>query len=178
MDDDAAGRQERDALREERRREREREQRMAAKRTRGAEGALAGVAGGVGLAKRSKLSRDTDRDVSERVALGQANVGSAAAGGQFDTRLFSGEGGLGHGLMRDDADTFDDPLFADRAKANLFAPTGAGRRREAQALGTAAGADTRTADQAVTFEKEQKDEDLFGLDAFLNDVRKPGARNG
>ena len=41
---------------------------------------------------------------------------------------------------RDDAETFNDPLFADRAKANLFAPTGAGRRREGQALGTPAGA--------------------------------------
>ena len=132
-DADAAARRDRDAIREERRRERERERRMDNKRALNTESALAGVAGGESLAKRSKLTRDRDRDISEKVALGQAsvNVGQGGAGA-FDQRLFDREGGLGQGLMTDDAyNIYEGELFTDRSKANLYAPTGASRRREA-----------------------------------------------
>ena len=68
----------REELREERRRERERERRLEERQRHGF--------------KRSKLTRDRDRDVSERVALGQAAVGSSASQNPealYDQRLFN-----------------------------------------------------------------------------------------
>merc|ERR1739848_356240 len=68
-------RNERDAIREERRREREKERRL--------EEAL-----GHGY-KRSKLSRDCERDVSERVALGMAYLPAPQGYLNHDQRLFN-----------------------------------------------------------------------------------------
>ncbi len=53
----------REEIREDRRRERDRERRLDARDAHGV--------------KKSKLTRDRDRDVSERIALGQAHVGGA-----------------------------------------------------------------------------------------------------
>lgn len=60
--------------REERRRERERERRLDSRDAHGV--------------KKSKLTRDRERDISEKIALGQANV---RAGGEamYDQRLFN-----------------------------------------------------------------------------------------
>ena len=61
--------------------ERERERRLEAKEAHGA--------------KRSKLTRDRDRDVSERIALGQAYVPQGEAA--YDQRLFNQEQGTAAG---------------------------------------------------------------------------------
>ena len=60
--------------REERRRERERERRLEAKDAHGH--------------KKSKLTRDRERDISEKIALGQANVRSTGEA-LYDQRLFN-----------------------------------------------------------------------------------------
>lgn len=60
--------------REERRRERERERRLEAKDAHGH--------------KKSKLTRDRERDISEKIALGQANVRSQGEA-LYDQRLFN-----------------------------------------------------------------------------------------
>ena len=62
-------------LREERRRERERERRSEAKE------------GHVG--KKSKITRDRDRDVSEKIALGMANTTGGTGEVAYDQRLFN-----------------------------------------------------------------------------------------
>ena len=62
------------ACREERRRERERERRLEAKDAYGH--------------KKSKLTRDRERDISEKIALGQANVRSQGEA-LYDQRLFN-----------------------------------------------------------------------------------------
>lgn len=56
-------RRRREEIREERRRERERERRLEARDAHGF--------------KKSKLTRDRDRDISEKIALGMAKVGGA-----------------------------------------------------------------------------------------------------
>lgn len=44
--------------------------------------------------KKSKLTRDRDRDVGEKMALGMAAVGGAAGGDvQYDARLFNQDAG-------------------------------------------------------------------------------------
>merc|ERR1719271_1426792 len=75
-DAEAAGR---DELRYERKRERERERRMENKD-----------------GKRSKMTRDSERDVSERIALGQAVPNSTET--LYDQRLFNQSSGLASGL--------------------------------------------------------------------------------
>ncbi len=62
------------ACREERRRERERERRLDARDAHGV--------------KKSKLTRDRERDISEKIALGQANV-RATGEAMYDQRLFN-----------------------------------------------------------------------------------------
>lgn len=103
----------RDEIREERRRERERERRLEARDAHGG--------------KRSKLTRDRDRDVSERVALGQAAVGGArGAESMYDQRLFNQDAGIDSGFGADDGyNTFSKPLFADRGNS-IYQPGRAG----------------------------------------------------
>ena len=172
--DDDADRARRDALRAERRRERERDRR-------------ADAAG----SKRSKTARDADRDVSERVALGQAAVGGAARGGGgealYDQRLFNlgAGGGVGSGLAVDDSyNLYDKPLFADRG-SSMYRPRreggeGAGGERAfrpdvgfAGAADAAAGGDAAaSAGQPggpVQFERAAE-ADPFGLDDFIGSV--------
>ena len=102
----------REELREERRRERERERRLEERQRHGF--------------KRSKLTRDRDRDVSERVALGQAAVGSSASQNPealYDQRLFNQDRGIAGGLSQDDAyNVYDKPLFADKG-SSIYRPT-------------------------------------------------------
>ena len=69
--------------------------------------------------KKSKTERDNERDVSERIALGQAQPTSREA--MFDQRLFNQTAGLGSGFGDDeDYNLYDKPLFTDRAAASIY----------------------------------------------------------
>lgn len=93
---------ERDALRYQRKREIERDRRME-------------VAG----KKKSKTTRDEERDISEKIALGQAQPTSREA--MFDQRLFNQASGLDSGFGHDDDyNLYDKPLFADRTAASIY----------------------------------------------------------
>eukprot|EP01108_Squamamoeba_japonica_P009578 TRINITY_DN9033_c0_g1_i1.p2 TRINITY_DN9033_c0_g1~~TRINITY_DN9033_c0_g1_i1.p2 ORF type:complete len:489 (+),score=220.59 TRINITY_DN9033_c0_g1_i1:44-1468(+) len=87
---------ERDRIRAERRRERERQLRMEAMGNR-----------------RGQLTRDADRDVSERIALG-LQVGGAGGGGgetQYDQRLFNQAGGAASNFGADDEyNVYSEPM--------------------------------------------------------------------
>lgn len=93
---------EREALKADRRREIVREDRME----------RAGI-------KKSKLERDGDRDISEKIALGQAQPSSRET--MFDQRLFNQTAGLGSGFgHEEDYHLYDKPLFADRTAASIY----------------------------------------------------------
>ena len=90
--------------------------------------------------KKSKITRDRDRDVSEQIALGQSNLAPSGGGDiAYDQRLFdqviyssdgpindsqdsyvsinSQEQGLSSGFKGDDAyDLYDKPLFQEKVK--------------------------------------------------------------
>lgn len=113
-DDEGAAR--RDAVRAERREERARELRQRDNRGNEASGPTL---------KRSKLTRDRDRDVSERVALGQS-AGGGPAGGElmYDHRLFNqGEresGALAGGFGASEAyNLYERPLFAEKPTSSF-----------------------------------------------------------
>lgn len=98
----------RDAIRAETRRRREREMRLRATHDEGEQDGP--------TLKRSKLSRDEDRDIAERVALGQRpEDGGRAKEVAYDQRLFnqgSHARGMVAGFGGEDADTlYDKPLF-------------------------------------------------------------------
>ncbi|KAH7404583.1 hypothetical protein KP509_15G032900 [Ceratopteris richardii] len=166
----------REAIREERRREREREKRLEAKE------------GHTG--KKSKITRDRDRDISEKVALGMANVGTGEV--MYDQRLFNQDQGIQSGFATDDTyNIYDKGLFTTHsAMSSLYRPRkdadtevygGADEQLE-KVLKTDrfradkgfAGATERAGprDRPVEFEKDQDEADPFGLDQFLTEVKK------
>ncbi|EQC31496.1 hypothetical protein SDRG_10671 [Saprolegnia diclina VS20] len=104
-DDDPRARRERDKLRHERMREREREMRLENL-----------------MGKKGKLARDEDRDVSEKIALGQLQGGKGASGAQFDSRLFNQTQGMDSGFGNDDEyNVYSKPML-DRGKASVYRP--------------------------------------------------------
>jgi SNW domain-containing protein 1 len=99
-------REERDDIREERRRAKEKERRL--------------MDAGMSSHKQNKLSRDRDRDISERIALGIANVTKLTGEAMYDQRLFGQESGLQSGFGEEDENNaYDKPLFA-QGKTNIF----------------------------------------------------------
>ncbi|OQR91275.1 puff-specific protein Bx42-like [Thraustotheca clavata] len=104
-DDDPQARRERDKLRYERRREREREMRLENL-----------------MGKKGKLARDEDRDVSEKIALGQLQGGKGASGAQFDSRLFNQSQGMDSGFGNDDEYNVYSKALMDRGKASVYRP--------------------------------------------------------
>lgn len=179
-EDERRQRLRREEIREERRRERERERRLEAK--------------GEHLSKKSKITRDRDRDVSERIALGQANIKSSGEA-MYDQRLFNQEGGIGSGYNKDDAyDVYDKALFADRG-SSLYRPKagaddddvygGDGNKDVDKMLSTAkfkpdkgfSGAEdrdvvggARAGPRSKPVEFEVDADDPFGLDQFMTEV--------
>ncbi|KAG6611991.1 puff-specific protein bx42 [Phytophthora cinnamomi] len=107
-DSDAEGRRERDRIRRERKKEREREMRMEK------------------LGKKGKLARDEDRDISEKIALGQLQGGGRAGGsdGMFDSRLFNQSQGISSGFGQEDEYNVYSKPMVDRGKASVYRPKG------------------------------------------------------
>ena len=66
--------------------------------------------------KNSKRRRNADRDISEKVVLGQARPTNQE--GLFDSRLYQVGGTLKGDGRRDEEDIYDKPLFTDRTAAN------------------------------------------------------------
>ncbi|KAJ8604161.1 hypothetical protein CTAYLR_008586 [Chrysophaeum taylorii] len=186
-DDDSAeeahqGRVEREEARIQRKRERERQMRLD-----NAKGDL----------KRSRLERERDRDVSEKIALGLLK-GTAKLEGeaQFDKRLFNQSAGLDSGLgADDDYNVYSKPLL-DREDANaIYRPrltqdskygdpddqynklkTTSKFAPPDQAFAGTEGAKARQRDGPVQFERNREppaadEQDPFGLDQFLSDVK-------
>ena len=168
----------REKIREERRRERERERRLEAK--------------DAAMGKKSKITRDRDRDISEKVALGMASTG-AGRGGEvmYDQRLFNQEKGMDSGFATDDQyNVYDKGLFtAQPTLSTLYRPK---KDTDADMYGGAdeqldkimktdrfkpdkgfAGASERAGPRNGPVEFEEVEEaDPFGLDQFLTEVKK------
>ncbi|KAF5832739.1 GAMYB-binding protein [Dunaliella salina] len=164
-------RRKRDEIREERRRERERERRLESRDAH--------------PSKKSKLTRDRDRDVSEKVALGMAAVGKTGEV-QYDQRLFNQDAGLSSGFGADDEyGVYDRALFADRSAAGgLYRPKKlAPEDEEAGAVRTDKfkpdrgfkGAEVSAGPRSAPVEYERQadaEADPFGLDVFLGEMKQ------
>jgi SNW domain-containing protein 1 len=168
---DREGRLEREKIMEERRREREREMRMENRGN-----------------KKAKTQRDSERDVSEKMALGQAV--SRPQETLFDSRLFNQSAGMDSGFGDDEAYTvYDKPMRGGDREAALYkAPTKTdeeqyGEKDLQESLKTSKfqpdrgfeGAERASGEKSqrsgpVEFEKVQE-EDVFGLDDFLHEAK-------
>ncbi|RVW96257.1 SNW/SKI-interacting protein A [Vitis vinifera] len=145
------------------------------------------------MGKKSKITRDRDRDISEKISLGMASTG-AGRGGEvmYDQRLFNQEKGMDSGFATDDQyNVYDKGLFtAQNTLSSLYRPKkdadsdiygGADEQLE-KIMKTErfkpdkgfAGASERAGprDRPVEFEKEAEEADPFGLDQFLTEVKK------
>jgi SNW domain-containing protein 1 len=168
----------REKIREESRKERERERRLEAK--------------DASMGKRSKITRDRDRDISEKVALGLASTKQGTEV-MYDERLFNEDKGMSSGFATDDDqyNVYDKGLFtAQPTLSTLYRPK---KDLDNEAYGGAdeqlekimktdrfkpdkgfAGASKRAGprDRPVEFESEEADP--FGLDQFLTEVNNNG----
>ncbi|KAL1535905.1 SNW/SKI-interacting protein A-like [Salvia divinorum] len=167
----------REKIRVERKRERERERRLEAK--------------DASMGKKSKITRDRDRDISEKVALGMANTGARGGEVMYDQRLFNQEKGMDSGFATDDAyNIYDKGLFtAQSAMTTLYKPNkndddemygGADEqldkikkteRFKVDRAFTGTSERSGPRDRPVEFDREQPEEDPFGLDQFLTEVK-------
>lgn len=130
-------RMEREAMRLERKRERERDMRREA------------------MGKRSKLSRNSDRDVSERIALGLP-TGNAQKQTQYDSRLFNQSSGMDSGFG-DEAEynVYNKALFADK-KQSMYRPRG----HDKEIYGTA----DEQYNELIKTDKFRPEKDFKGID--------------
>ncbi|XVF77513.1 hypothetical protein PTKIN_Ptkin14bG0050500 [Pterospermum kingtungense] len=169
----------REKIREGRRRERERERRLEAKEA--------------AMGKTSKITRDRDRDISEKVALGMACIG-AGRGGEvmYDQRLFNQEKGMDSGFAADDQyNIYEKGLFsAQPTLTTLYRPK---KDMDSDMYGVAdeqierirkterfkpdkefsGTCETRgPRERPVEFEKQAEEADPFGLDQFLTEVKR------
>jgi len=125
--------------------------------------------------KKGKRNRDADRDVSERIALGQAQPTSQES--LFDARLFNQTSGMdtGYNAGHDESyAVYDQPLFADRSAAGIYRFEKDRMQHsvgEADQLPTFSGAEKdRQRTAPVQFEKDAADP--FGLDTLLSEAKK------
>nr|POE91776.1 snw/ski-interacting protein [Quercus suber] len=138
----------REKIREERRREREKERKLEAKDS--------------AMRKKSKITRDRNRDVSEKVALGMASAG-AGRGEEtmYDQRLFNQEKGMDSGFAFDDQyNVYDQGLFTTQPMlSTLYRP-----KKDVDAE------IPRCADGPLEFENVAEEDDIFQLDQFMTEV--------
>mmetsp|Transcript_20072 Transcript_20072/g.60668 ORF Transcript_20072/g.60668 Transcript_20072/m.60668 type:complete len:160 (-) Transcript_20072:57-536(-) len=147
--------------------------------------------------KRSRLERERDRDVSEKVALGLLKGTAKLAGeAQFDKRLFNQSSGMDQGFgADDDYNVYSKPLLDREDAAAIYRPRNADAGKygdgdeqfadlttkskfaapERGFAGTQGGGGGRPRDKPVQFEAEASDDPL-GLDQFLTDVKNKKPR--
>jgi len=108
--------------------------------------------------------RDKDRDVSERVALGQATQVRSAES-MYDTRLFNQHSGVAGGFGNDeDYNVYDRALFRGASGAN-YRPDRDRIAAEHDRMGK-----TEKFSQSLEFEKDLED-DPFGLGQILTEAK-------
>ena len=118
--------------------------------------------------KKSKTTRDHERDVSERIALGMAvPAGAWKEASAHDARLYNQTEGLTSGFgAEDEYNIYDKPLF-NRDRQRTYRP----KAKDVQTY----------ARDSVAFEKErgggssssdQKNSDPFGIESFLAEGAK------
>jgi len=167
-EEEEEAKKERDTFRYINRREQERERRLDVARN-----------------KKSKSARDAERDISEKIALGQAQP-TMAKESMYDQRLFNQTSGLDSGFGdEDEYNAFDKPLFADKTATSIYNvkeyddnidEEGEGKGNVEKMLTKSSGRGFEGAEKKsgrskpVEFEKHS--DDTFNLESFITDNKK------
>lgn len=125
---------------------------------------------------KAKAVRDKERDISEKIALGQAQPTKQTNEALFDQRLFNQNAGVSGGFGDDDDyNVYSKPLFQDRTAANIYnniknvpdedeEPT---ENINKKGQGFEGAMQTKSGrNRPVEFEKQ--DDDIFGMDQFVD----------
>ncbi|EGC34856.1 hypothetical protein DICPUDRAFT_92128 [Dictyostelium purpureum] len=133
--------------------------------------------------KKSKLNRDQDRDISEKIALGQANH-TRTEDSIYDQRLFNQSDSLSSGFGTDDSyNVYSKPLFGGAVSNSIYRPKNNqednttiddvlsksrfGSNTSSKPHKEFSGTDrSKERTGPVAFEKEKKKSDPFGFDDF------------
>ncbi|XP_067130581.1 SNW domain-containing protein 1 [Centruroides vittatus] len=140
--------------------------------------------------KRTKLEKQRERDISEKIALGLPNTRQNSGELQFDQRLFNQSKGMDSGFGGDDDyNVYDKPWRGNQSVGqSIYRP----RNEDKDMYGDDIDKLIKTArfvpdkdfsgtdhsvrrDGPVQFEK-QEEEDPFGLDKFLTEAKKASKR--
>ncbi|XP_044587848.1 puff-specific protein Bx42-like [Cotesia glomerata] len=142
--------------------------------------------------KRSRLQRERERDISEQIALGMpAKNSDANSDSQFDQRLFNTTKGIDAGYGPDDEyNVYDKPWRDSNTLAsNIYrAPTNFDKDNYGEDLEKIVKTNRFVPDKEFTgtdrsaqrtgpvqFEKDEEEEDPFGLDIFLRQAKRASA---
>jgi SNW domain-containing protein 1 len=171
-DDEA---RERDDLRRDRQKERQRDRNLAH----------------AGADRRSRIQKERDRDISEKIALGLPNTAASSSEAQYDQRLFNQSKGMDSGFGSEDAyNVYDQPWRKDKDVASHIYRPSKGvdkdvygddieklmKSRRFVPDKEFAGTDrTRRLDGPVDFVQDEE-EDPFGLNKFLTEAKKAQKR--
>merc|ERR1719195_1039451 len=89
----------------------------------------------------SGRDRNQERDISEKIALGQAS-GKTTGGNVYDSRLFDKDSGIDSGFgAEDDYNLYNKPLFNNTART-IYKPTALGDVDDLRSGGATMGEDT------------------------------------
>lgn len=143
------------------------------------------------MGKRSKITKDEDRDISENIALGMASTGRRGEVTMYDTRLFNQEKGMDSGFANiDQYNEYDKRFFTSQSA--LFTLHRPKRGVDLDVYGGAADEQLNMILKRDRFEpdrpfggtsikigpsnnrpvKFEKDFDLYGLNQFLTEIQK------
>jgi len=170
-EEERKAREERERIKEERRREREREHRLEQSR-----------------AKKAKSIRDAERDITEKIALGQAIPRDTQS--LYDQRLFNQTQGIDSGFGDDESyNIYDKTLFGSGREAALYkAPSKADAeqygendlqkiistdrfRPDKDFSGVDRSKPAEPRQGPVEFERAQEEEDVFGINELLHEAK-------
>ncbi|XP_033735557.1 SNW domain-containing protein 1-like [Pecten maximus] len=142
--------------------------------------------------KRSRLQKERERDISEKIALGLPNTGAGSSEVQYDQRLFNQSKGMDSGFGDEEAyNVYDKPWRQDQTIAsNIYRPSkNLDKDNYAEDLdnliksnrfvpdkGFAGSDPSRRREGPVQFEQAEE-EDPFGLDQFLKKAKR-GEKRG
>lgn len=175
-DDEEVAAHQREKLRADRKRDREREIRLENMK---------------GAMKKSKMDRE--RDISEKIALGQlkGTGGTRSGDGLYDSRLFNQSAGMSSGFGdEEDYNLYSKPMAGQAAATSIYRPkkddgdafgdpeeqlkklSDTSRFKADKGFRGTEGGSGGPRNAPVQFEKDEAEQDPFGLDAFLKDVKK------
>ncbi|AFZ79418.1 nuclear protein SKIP/SNW domain-containing protein [Theileria equi strain WA] len=124
---------------------------------------------------KAAYERDANRDISEKVALGQPNPSKVTD--IYDSRLLNTSAGLDSGFQAGDDESYgiyDKPLFADRSTANIYTHSS---ERFNQSVGDSMHVPSfananKNAQRTTPVEFVKDTSDPFGLNSLLDKANK------